>query len=147
MLKESLSMIGVGFSVVFVGLISLIGIIYLMSFIVRLVRREQKLPSAFTNTDPNPLPQSSGSILPASNRLTGEKRREIVAAVSAALAEHLGTDVSGIRIHSIRRVGGEAEALVSADRRELIAVISAAVAEELGTDVTGIRILSVRKAA
>ena len=32
-------------------------------------------------------------------------RGELVAAISAAIAEDLGTDVSAIRIHSLRRAG------------------------------------------
>ena len=147
MLKDSLSVLGVGLLVVFIGLVSLIGIIYLMSFIVKLVRRENR--PLIDPRQPDSLPFDFDDSSPVSSTpvLSNEKRRETVAAISAALAEHLGTDVSGIRIHSIKRVGKDAEALVSADRRELIAVISAAIAEELGTDVSGIRILSIRKAA
>lgn len=146
MLKDSLTVLGLGFSVVFFGLLSLIGIIYLMSFIVRLVRREK--PSVRTHHE-TVLPEYHHSPVLADSsgtRLTGEKRRETVAAVSAAIAEYMGTEPEGIRIHSIKRVGAESE-IPAADRRELIAVISAAIATELGTDVTGIRIHSIRKAA
>ena len=71
-------------------------------------------------------------------------RGEVVAAVSAALAEELGTDVSAIRILSFQRVGGVAPAAGS-DRGEMVAAVSAAVAEELGTDVSAIRIRSFQK--
>lgn len=33
-----------------------------------------------------------------------ENRREIIAAVSAVLAEELGTDISAIRIHSFKKI-------------------------------------------
>ncbi|MCR5809655.1 MAG: OadG family protein [Clostridiales bacterium] len=151
MLKESLTVLGIGFSVVFIGLLCLIGIIYLMSFIVSLVRQEGK--HAKRNEEhPHLLDDDLDLVAPVSYRTgglpaSGEKRRETVAAVSAAIAEYLGEDVSGIKIHSIRRVGAENEAAAPADRRELVAVISAAIATELGTDVSGIRIHSIRKVA
>ena len=44
MLGDSLTVLLIGLSVVFLGLLSLIGIIHLMSFIVRLVRREESPP-------------------------------------------------------------------------------------------------------
>ena len=150
MFTETLKVLGRGVSVVFIGLISLIGIIYLMSFIVRLVRGEgrTKLPAAFTE---NP-EESGGAYSSASSanltapRLTGEKRRETMAAISAAVAEYLGSDIAGLRIHSIKRVGGSAE-LTDDKRRELIAAISAAIAEEMGEDVSAIRIRSIKKVA
>ncbi len=69
---------------------------------------------------------------------------ELVAAISAALAEELGTDISAIRIHSLRRVGTPAPATNPA-HGELVAAISAAIAEDLGTDISAIRIHSLRK--
>ncbi len=149
-MKESLTVLLIGVTVVFIGLLSLIGIIYLMSFIVRLARHEERAPRVKKNKVVLPEPQGFAPVPgtgPAYARLTGEKRRETVAVISAAIAESMGTDVSGIRIKSIRRVGGAAEAPMNADRRELVAVIAAAIAEELGTDVSGIRILSIKKAA
>lgn len=150
MTAETLKVLGLGISVVFFGLVSLIGIIYLMSFIVRLVRgerRNEKLPAAFTEALDEGKSGRNG-LAPASlsgGRLTGEKRRETIAVLSAALAEYLGSDVSGIRIHSIKRVGSEE--LTDEKRRELIAAISAAIAEEMGEDVSAIRIRSIRKVA
>ena len=146
---ESLKVLVTGLGVVFFGLVCLIGIIYLMSFLVRLGRRDE-LSTRRKHEEVDPIPQSSnagvssgGDSVPA---LTGAKRRETVAAVSAAVAEYLGTDIEGIRIHSIKRVGGSGE-LPSAQRRELVAAISAAIAEEMGSDISAIRILSIRKAS
>lgn len=150
MLRNALSVLGIGIVVVFIGLVGLIGIIYLMSFIVRLVRREES-PRKHKRRAPEPAmeggasPAISGVNAPHPLSLAGANRRETVAAVSAAIAETLGKDVSAIRIYSIKRVG--AENTSGAERRELIAVISAAIAEELGTDVSGIRILSIKKQA
>ena len=36
--------------------------------------------------------------------LAGPRRREVIAAISAALAVYMGTDMSGLRIRSIKRV-------------------------------------------
>ena len=72
-------------------------------------------------------------------------RSEVVAAVSAAIAEDLGTDVSAIRILSLTPVGGVSRA--ASDRGALVAAVSAAIAEDLGTDVSAIRVLSMRQAA
>ena len=75
-------------------------------------------------------------------------RGEVVAAVSAALAEELGTDVSAIRILSFRRVGGAVPAADAVPNRgEVVAAVSAALAEDLGTDVSAIRIRSFQKAS
>lgn len=75
-------------------------------------------------------------------------RKEVIAAVSAAIAEELGTDVSAIRIRSFKQIGGATPAAApAADRRALVAAVSAAIAEELGTDVSGIRVRSFKKIA
>ena len=67
----------------------------------------------------------------------------VTAAVSAALAETLGTSVNGIRITSVKRVAGSAAP--AALQPSLIAGISAALAEALGTSVNGIRITSIKQ--
>ena len=140
-MEEALGVLGIGLGVVFFGLICLIGIIYLMSFIVGLFRRDELSPRR-KHEDVSPVTEHfTPAVHPA---LSGEKRRETVAAISAAVAEFLGSDVEGIRIHSIKRVGDPYE-LTPSDRRELIAVISASIAESMGTDVTGIRIRSIRR--
>ena len=72
-------------------------------------------------------------------------RCALVAAVSAAIAEDLGTDISAIRIFSLTPVGGISRA--ASDRGALVAAVSAAIAEDLGTDVSAIRVLSMRQAA
>ncbi len=146
-MKGSLTVLLIGFGVVFVGLVCLIGIIYLMSFIVKLVRRED-LPRRKRikgKVDyPNEIGGSSAGFVPAPGKqlLLGPDRRAAVAAISAAVSEYMGTDPDGFRIHSIRMVGAPP---VDPDRRELIAVISSAIAAELDADVSGIRIHSIKK--
>lgn len=64
---------------------------------------------------------------------------QFVAAVSAALAEHMGSGIDGLRIRSIKQSGA------GSGRARFIAAISAAIAEDMGRDVTSLRIKSVRK--
>ena len=47
---------------------------------------------------------SAPAPVPAAPQTAGEVTPELVAAVSAALAEELGTDITGIRIVSMKKV-------------------------------------------
>lgn len=89
----------VGMAVVFLGLVILIGIVKLVSIICRAVFGEKKQ----TGT-PAPTTRSSNAPVAAS-QLTEAQRGELIAAISAAIAENMGKPVSGIRIRSIRKVG------------------------------------------
>ena len=144
-MKDAFTVFLIGFGVVFVGLLCLIGIIYIMSAIVRLVRREDipRKKRIKQHDDFVPIADSPAVSVPAPRKqlLLGPDRRAAVAAISAAVAEYMGTDVEGIRIRSIRLAGEPSEA---SDRRELIAAISAAIATELDTDISGIRIHSIK---
>ena len=75
-------MMGVG--TVFLGLIALILLTKLMGFLCK--APERTLPPAAQQTAP-------ATVSP-----------ELVAALSAALAEELGTDITGIRIRSIKKL-------------------------------------------
>jgi sodium pump decarboxylase gamma subunit len=77
-----------GIGTVFVGLVCLIVLTMLMG---RILGRAQT-PAAV----PAPVPTVSAA--PETNR------EELVAAISAAIAEELGTDISGIRILSMKKV-------------------------------------------
>ncbi|MBO4384151.1 MAG: OadG family protein [Clostridia bacterium] len=142
--QGTLTVILIGFGVVFVGLICLIGIIYLMSMFVRISRHEYS--SRRKRNAPDVLPEHSAPSIPASRMSLlapgSSNRRAAVAAVSAAIAEYLGKPVEGIRINSIKMIG---QAPAADQRRELMAVISASIAAEMGTDVSGIRIHSIKR--
>ena len=75
-----------GMGTVFFGLICLIALTYLMSAVVG--RGKKATPAPIQAA-----PQTAGEVTP-----------ELVAAVSAALAEELGTDITGIRIVSMKKV-------------------------------------------
>ena len=75
-----------GMGTVFIGLICIVLLCYLMSAVVRSASK----PTAAVS--PAPAPSSSVD------------SGALVAAVSAAIAEEMGTDISAIRIVSIRKV-------------------------------------------
>ena len=81
--------VAMGLITVFFGLIVLIVICELMGAICK---RTVKAPEA--QAAPTPAPAAA----PIANR------QELVAAVSAAIAEEMGTDVSAIRILSLKKV-------------------------------------------
>lgn len=75
-----------GLGTVFVGLLCIICLCEVMHFFCQLTLPKTVLPSSKPATTPIP------------------NREQLLAAVTAALAEHLGTDVTGIRIHSFREL-------------------------------------------
>lgn len=79
-----------GVGVVFIGLICIIILCSLMSALCRMGERN--------NAQPEPV-----AAPPATNDSIAN-RQEFIAAVSAALAEDMGADISAIRIHSVKRV-------------------------------------------
>ena len=88
-----------GLGMVFVGLICIIIICYLLGVIIRLLRGSKNDSGNESSRAPAPavtaVPAVSADI---------ENRQQFVAAVSAAIAEELGTDVSAIRITSIKKL-------------------------------------------
>lgn len=81
-----------GIAVVFVGLVILIGLIYLMNFICdKLIK------------DKAPKKAENAPVVSANNDVI-LNREELVAAVCAAIAEEEGTDISAIRVVSIKKV-------------------------------------------
>ena len=76
-----------GMGTVFFGLICIVALCYAMSAVCRRTERKKPAPSASS----------------ARSEESGD-RGELVAAVSAALAEELGTDISGIRILSLKKL-------------------------------------------
>lgn len=77
-----------GMGTVFAGLICLVFICYLVGF----AARDRKKPVAERNAPAE-----------ADKATVTENREELVAAISAAVAEELGEDVSRIRILSLKR--------------------------------------------
>ena len=88
--------IGMGLGTVFTGLICIIVICYIMGAVIKAVEKRKPAKSAEASV---PAPQASVSA-PAPI----ENKGELVAVISAVIAEELGEDVEAIRIKSIRRV-------------------------------------------
>lgn len=86
--------IGLGMGTVFVGLICLILICYIMGSVIKLFVKSEK-PEAEAVAQATPAPQTTTSIA---------NKGEFAAAVAAAIAEDLGTDVTGIRIKSVKKL-------------------------------------------
>ena len=86
-----------GVCTVFVGLICIIILVSIMSSIVRKTDKSLKQDAAVNAAQPNApdvtVQRSTGNVTP-----------ELVAAVSAVIAEEMGSDVSAIRILSLKKV-------------------------------------------
>ena len=86
-----------GLCIVFIGLICIIGLIELMAFVCGKFFKE-KAPAAKDTAAPAPTApaaSASGAI---------ENRGELVAAICAAVAEELGTDISALRVISLKKL-------------------------------------------
>lgn len=88
---SNLFIVGMGVGTVFVGLLCIVLLCIIMSAICRAAERKPKTTAAV-------------SAAPVSEEKPIENRQEIIAAVSAVLAEEMGTDISAIRIHSFKKI-------------------------------------------
>lgn len=86
--------VGMGVGTVFVGLICIIVICYVMGALINAF--EKRKPTV----NENPAPQAQETAAPAPI----ENKGELIAVLSAVIAEELGEDVEAIRIKSIRKV-------------------------------------------
>lgn len=77
-----------GLCTVFIGLICIIVLVSVMSNVVRLTDKKTAAPA------------SAAPAAPAASAVTPE----LVAAVAAAIAEDMGTDISAIRIVSMKKI-------------------------------------------
>lgn len=125
-----------GMGTVFVGLVCLIFVTMLMSFFCRL-KKEKPVEAAPVSMPSAAAPAAPVAVAPAAIM----NRPQFVAAVSSAIAASMGTEPSGLRIHSIRQTGGAP----AGGRGELAAAVSAAIAAEMGGDVNHLRIHSMRQ--
>lgn len=125
-----------GVCTVMIGLVCIILLCVLMSRVCQLLERTEK-PTPTKAEAPPPAQTAVPAPIP--------NKAEILAAVTAAVAEELGTDVSAIRVLSFRRADEQAAPTADPQKGELVAAITAAIAEELGTDISAIRVHSLRK--
>ena len=91
--------VAMGMGTVFIGLICIILLIKVMSLIINGVAKDEAAKPAERTASPV-APAAPAVPVPAEI----PNRAEFVAAVSAAIAEDLGTDISKIQIVSIKRI-------------------------------------------
>lgn len=150
---SNLFVVLMGLGTVFVGLICIIVLCTISGAVIQAIEGKKKIKQPQDDVKapaaaPAAAPVAAAparTVIPCDNI---PNRGAFVAAVSAALAEDLGTDVSSIRIMSIGKeitpdtpIGDTIK-----NRGEFVAAVSAALAEEIGTDVSKIRIQSIRLA-
>ena len=83
-----------GIGTVFFGLVCIILLCYIMSFFVQKLSKPEVAITSTPTAAPAPTPAKA----------TIANRQEFIAAVSAVIAEELGTDVSAIRILSVKEL-------------------------------------------
>ena len=81
-----------GIGTVFVGLICIVFLVMLMSAVCRKTERNTTAPAPAVTTAPVQIQTDSG------------KKPEVLAAIAAAIAEDMSTDISAVRIVSIKKV-------------------------------------------
>lgn len=92
-----LTVVFMGLGTVFFGLICIIVISIITSTIIRIIQSKKSVSDdSQTSSVPAAQDNSTDSI--------GENRQEIVAAVSAVIAEELGEDIRSIRILSFKKL-------------------------------------------
>lgn len=87
-----------GMGIVFAGLICIVILCVLMGKVVRLLENKEAPDAA-----PAPAPVAAAPAFAAAAEAI-PNRQELVAAIACCLAEELGTDVSAIRIVSLKKV-------------------------------------------
>lgn len=90
---SNLFVVVMGVCIVFIGLVCIIGLVELMAFICGKFFKEK--PAVKDAPAAPAAPAVSGAI---------ENRGELVAAVCAAVAEELGTDISALRVISFKKL-------------------------------------------
>jgi len=88
---DVLTVVILGIGVVFAGLISIIILCKITGAICMAADKSSK-------------PESTSAVPVSPAPMVIENRQEIIAAVSAVIAEELGTDISAIRIHSFKKI-------------------------------------------
>ncbi len=87
--------VALGVSVVFIGLICIVLLCKIVSAVCRLSEKNETVTPQAVATNSAPV---AAAVQPIENR------QEIIAAVSAVVAEELGTDISAIRILSFKKI-------------------------------------------
>lgn len=87
--------VALGVGVVFIGLICIVLLCKIVSAVCKLAEKKETSSEAAVTTNVAPVVATPQPI---------QNRQEIIAAVSACVAEELGTDISAIRILSFKKI-------------------------------------------
>lgn len=129
-----------GMGTVFFGLLMLIGLTKLMSFLININKKNKNND---LNEAANSTKNTHAMMQPAYAANAAISDRKLFdAVVSSAIAEYIGDHISGIRINSVRQLNETSQPF---DRGQFAAAVSAAVATAMGEQVKGIRIKSIKK--
>jgi sodium pump decarboxylase gamma subunit len=90
-----------GLVIIFIAFIILIVLIQILGKILALTNKKPTI-TPVPSTQPSSAQVSSP--VPSTAQVQSQNKQQIVAAVSAAIAEDMGTNVSHIKIHSIKRI-------------------------------------------
>ena len=94
---ESLTTSAVGFLIVFIGLAILIALVFVMGKVCATLLNEESAPKKTA------APAAPAKAAAPAAKAEIANREELVAIFSAAVAEELGTDVSAIRVVSLKQ--------------------------------------------
>ncbi len=143
-IMEMLQVVLMGIGTVFVCLVSLILLTKIMSAIIRSFNTKS---TANTSNVTAPTPKTAVTIpTPPTTVKVIPNKPQFVAAVGSAIATYMGTDVSNIRIHSIKPKGSSVTiSSQTPDKQQFVAAVGSAIATHIGTDVSNIRIHSIKK--
>ncbi|MDO4567635.1 MAG: OadG family transporter subunit [Clostridia bacterium] len=107
-ISEGLYVLLLGLGTVFAGLGSIILIILALGYAFNPNKSRSVSKAADTKRQESAMSRieldEPAHSHPGDDLFSGAERKQVVAAVSAAIAEYMGTDVSALRICSIRRV-------------------------------------------
>ncbi len=97
--------VAMGIVTVFVGLIVLIVLCNLLGRICSILEKVEQKMDTVPQAAPAaaPVATTAATTAPADGGIAN--RQEFIAAVSAVIAEEMGTDVSAIRILSVKKIG------------------------------------------
>ena len=101
---SNLFVVLMGLGTVFFGLICIIALTYAMGAIMRPKKSSAPAPAAAPAPAPAAPVPSPAPVAAAAPAAPASVPPAMIAAISAALAENLGADVSGIRITSIKKL-------------------------------------------
>ena len=89
-----------GVALLFVILIVLLVVLSKLSAVVELIKKNDNADSI----QQAPVYNKQTAVVPTVSAASALEKQKLVAAIAAAVAEDMGTDVSHLRIHSIRKI-------------------------------------------